>query len=311
MNINPKYFGKVAVLLGGLSSEREVSLISGANVLRVLKKCGIEAFAIDVGFDLAEQLLKTKPNRVFIALHGAYGEDGIVQGLLEMMRIPYTGSGVAASALAMNKHFSKVIWKSYGLPVLPDIVMKNDMQLGLLNQVLETQTIALPICVKPASGGSTIGVSKVTEISQFEQAFLIASKEDNAVIIEPWIEGREFTVGILGDDVLPVLEIIPKEGFYDYSAKYTNADTTTFVHAKDLPKDIYDDMQNISMRAFSYLGCRHLGRADFLLDKKDQVWLLEMNTIPGLTDHSLVPQMAALEGLDFDTLICKILAFTL
>ena len=310
MNINPTIFGKVAVLLGGMSNEREVSLISGSNVLTALKKCGVNAYAIDVGFDLAEQLLATKPDRVFNALHGAYGEDGVVQGLLDMMKIPYTGSGVEASALAMNKHISKLIWRAHGLPVLLEIIVKNKTQLDQVRDEF-VDVHGLPLCVKPMSGGSTIGVSKVIEVNQLYDAFQVAKMKHDSVLIEPWIEGREFTVGILGNETLPVLEIIPKEGYYDYAAKYTNVETTKFVHAIDLSKEIYSKMQEIALKAFNYLGCRHLGRADFLMNKNGDVWLLEMNIIPGLTSHSLVPQMAALNGMDFETLICRILEFTL
>lgn len=304
--IDPKQFGKVAVLMGGTSSEREVSLISGKNALAALQELNIDAVAIDVGKDIVEQLQKIKPDRVFIALHGIGGEDGTIQALLEMMQIPYTGSGVLASALAMDKQKSKYIWDKYSLPILPSAIIDDPKK----DLAIIASSMDFPVCVKPVRGGSTIGVTKVLEAKDLQTAYELAKKYDTEVMIEPWITGREFTVGIIGENALPVIEIIPDEGYYDYEAKYISA-KTQFICPCDLSKSDQELLQELALTAYNALGCRHLGRADFLMDQDGNFWILEMNTIPGLTSHSLVPTAAKTLGIDFRTLIYKILKFTL
>lgn len=303
--INPKKFGKVAVLMGGTSSEREVSLMSGKNTLEAMQKLGIDAVGIDVGKDIVLELLKIKPDRAFIALHGKMGEDGTIQALLEMLEIPYTGSGVQASALAMDKQKAKYIWEKYSLPILPSAIIEDPNE----DLSIIASSMDFPLCIKPVRGGSTIGLTKVLSEKELRQAYDAAKKYDTEVMVEPWVTGREFTIGILGENALPAIEIIPEE-LYDYDAKYLS-DKTQFICPCNLSKEDEQNLQEIALLAFKALDCRHFGRADFLLDKDGNFWLLEMNTIPGLTSHSLVPTAAKSLGIDFKTLIAKILEFTL
>jgi len=310
MQIDPNKFGRVAVLMGGMSAEREVSLISGQRVLEALREKGIDVFALDVGEDFIEQLLKAKPDRVFIALHGTYGEDGRVQAVLEMLHIPYTGSGVLASALAMDKEKSKGIWAQLELPVLSSLVtddVDDDEFKQELSEFLEE--FAFPLCVKPLDNGSSCGVSRVEDGTQLVAAYAKAFEYGDTLMIEPWIDGREFTVGIVGDDVLPPMEIIPKQSFYDYEAKYL-VDTTRFICPCDLSEEKREELKDLALEAYQALGCRHFGRADFMMDREGNFWLLEINTIPGLTSHSLVPQAAAEAGISFPDLMHRILEFT-
>jgi D-alanine-D-alanine ligase len=308
MKISAKDFGKVAVLFGGMSSEREVSLLSGEGVLEALINKGVDAHLIDVDFDIVQKLQELEPDRAFIALHGAYGEDGRVQGLLEMMNIPYTGCGVKASAIAMDKNFSKIIWKEYGLPVLPSFVATAKTPVDELEKALEK--MGLPLCVKPVSNGSTIGVTKVVNRAELLPAYKNALQYDDFVLLEPWIEGFEFTVGILDDEALPPIEIVPDEEFYDYSAKYISH-ATRYLCPCNLSLVDQNKIKEIALKAFRILGCRHFARADFLQDKQGNFWLLELNTITGLTSHSLMPKAAKVAGIDYDTLIWKVLEFTL
>jgi len=310
MQIDPKQFGRVVVLMGGLSAEREVSLMSGQRVLDALLEKGIDAFALDVGDDIVEQLLKTKPDRAFIALHGAYGEDGRIQAVLEMLHIPYTGSGVLASALAMDKEKSKGIWDTLELPVL-SFLTTDDVNGDEFKAELEAfiDEFGFPLCVKPLDSGSSCGVSRVENEAQLAAAYAKAQEHGETIMIEPWIDGREFTVGIIDDETLPPIEIVPKQSFYDYEAKYL-VDTTQFICPCDLSVEKQEELKALALEAYQALGCRHFGRADFLMDQEGNFWLLEMNTIPGLTSHSLVPQAAAASGINFSDLMYKILGFT-
>lgn len=308
MKVSVKDFGRVVVLCGGMSSEREVSLLSGEKVLEALINKGIDAHLIDVDFNIVQKLQDLKPDRAFIALHGAYGEDGRIQGFLELLNIPYTGSGVKASAIAMDKNFSKIIWKEYGLPVLPSFVATNNTSSAELDNALAK--MGLPLCVKPVSNGSTIGVTKVTKKEELQQAYKNALQYDEYVLFEPWIDGREFTVGIFGDEALPPIEIVPDVEYYDYSAKYISHDTQ-YLCPCDLSPEEQNKLKEIALKAFRILECRHFARADFRCDKNGNFWLLELNTITGLTSHSLFPKAMKVIGIDYDTFIWKVLEFTL
>ncbi|MCK4869643.1 MAG: D-alanine--D-alanine ligase [Gammaproteobacteria bacterium] len=300
-----KDFGEVAVLMGGDSAEREVSLVSGKCALDALLRKGVHAYAIDVDKTVVDQLLARRPDRVFIALHGTKGEDGVIQGLLEVMDIPYASSDVASSSLTMHKLRSNLFWKGIGLPVIPTKVISKDDSLAALNK-----NFSFPVCVKPACSGSSCGISKVETVDEIPAAYAYAKKFSEEVMLEPWIEGREFSVGILGDEALPVIEITTSAGFYDYNAKYKN-DNTGYLCPCDLDLSVQKKMQEIALAAFHTAGCRYWGRVDFLQDANGKIWLLEVNTIPGLTSHSLVPKAAEHVGINFDELIWKILAFTL
>lgn len=297
-------FGKVAVLMGGKSAEREISLMSGQCVFDSLLRSGVDAHAIDVKEDLLELLSKQGFDRAFIILHGRYGEDGAIQGVLEMLRIPYTGSGVAASALAMDKVRSKQILGCLNLPVLPTMVFD-----GMKKPQEIVAQFGLPICVKPVHEGSSNGVSRVNSIDELQVAYEAAKRFKDEVMIEPWIVGREFTVGILDHTALPVLELRVTSGFYDYQAKYFSNETQYFCPV-DLPEADQTVLQELSLRAFDALGCFGWARVDFLQDQKGQFWISELNTIPGMTTHSLVPKAAACMGIDFDELVLRILSKT-
>jgi D-alanine-D-alanine ligase len=319
--------------MGGTSCEREISLMSGQNVLDALLRKNIDAYAIDVDEkNIIQQLQTNKPDRAFITLHGTNGEDGIIQSLCEILEIPYTGSNVAASALTMDKYRCNLFWKSLGLPILPSVLL-NEYELNkniFLNPRLRGDDgkecgdddrrgkVFSPVvrgneswCVKPVQSGSSCGISKIKNISQLPAAYKLAKQYDSRIMIEPWIEGREFTVGILGDEALPIIELTtPEDHFYDYEAKYFS-EKTGYIIPCDLSIKEQKKLQDITLQAFKLAGCSYWGRADFVQDKKGQFWLLEVNTIPGLTTHSLVPMAAKHIGIDFDELIVKILEFTL
>jgi D-alanine-D-alanine ligase len=300
-------FGKVAVLFGGISSEREVSLISGKNVLSALLNLGIDAYGIDVGYNIIEQLQKIKPDRAFIVLHGQpLGEDGTIQSLLEIMQIPYTGSGVMASALTMDKQRTDLLWKGLGLPVIPSIILKKETDPAEIEA-----RFAAPLCVKPVNSGSSCGVTKVEVAEQLPEAYKLALQHGSAAMVQPWIMGRELTVGILGNEPLPAIEIVtPKNTFYDYSAKYL-VETTQYLCPCDLTAAEEQEIKDLALRAFNSVGCKDWGRIDFIQDKDKKFWLLEANTIPGMTEHSLVPKAAKQAGISFERLVWQILAFTL
>ncbi|CAN5402607.1 D-alanine--D-alanine ligase [soil metagenome] len=308
--IEPEKFGKVAVLLGGLSAEREVSLNSGNAVFQALKRQNIDAEAIDVGVDIVAQLQALKPDRAFIALHGPGGEDGVIQGLLEWLQIPYTGSGVGASAIAMDKPRAKWVWQANGLPTLPFILLNEKSSSESDIEKLQNIPFNYPYCVKPIGEGSSNGVTRVNQADQLEAAIVAAAQYNSPIMIEPWIEGKELTVGILAQEPLPPIEIQVAEAFYDYKAKYL-VNSTNYICPCDLSLERSHELQQLALQAFQLLGCRHWGRVDIMMDKQGKFWLLEVNTIPGLTDHSLVPKAANVTGLNFDDLIVTILAQTL
>lgn len=302
---NAQMFGKVVVLMGGFSSEREISLESGETVLSALIDYGIDAYGIDVHLDLVEKLLALKPDRAFIAMHGMGGEDGSIQGLLQYLGIPYTGTGITGSAITIDKNFAKLIWQRIGVAT-PKFRLVTQIE-DAINIMKE---FGLPLCVKPTNNGSSIGVSKVTEPEQLSLAFTKASLIDNSVIIEPWIEGIEYTVGILGNAALPVIEIRPTREFFDFDAKYKD-ETTEYICPTDLSPEREQELQDLALRAFIGTACYGWGRVDLIVDNEGNAWFLEVNTIPGMALHSLVPKAASVLGLSFGELVIEILSMTL
>ena len=294
-------FGKVAVLFGGRSAEREVSLKSGAAVLAALKRSGVDAYPFDPAVQNLQALVDDGFDRVFIALHGRYGEDGTVQGALELLGIPYTGSGVMASALGMDKWRTKLLWQAARLPV-PDF--------ALLDEHSDWQAIAqqlgLPLFVKPVNEGSSVGISKVKEVSDLPVAYRLAAKYDKLVLAETFIDGGEYTVAILGDQALPVIKIEPANEFYDYESKYLR-DDTRYLCPSGLSAEQEAEMQWLAKLSFALIGGQGWGRVDFLMNEDGQHYLLEVNTSPGMTDHSLVPMAAKQAGMNFEQLVVNIL----
>ena len=292
-------FGKVAVLLGGRSGEREVSLKSGSAVLAALQRSGVDAH----GFDPAEQPLQglAEFDRVFIALHGRYGEDGTVQGVLELMGVPYTGSGVMASALGMDKWRTKLLWRAVGVATPDFELVQADSDFAAIEARL-----GLPLFVKPANEGSSIGISKVKAAGGLRPAYELAAEADPLVIAERYMGGGEYTVGILGDVALPAIRIVPANEFYDYEAKYLR-DDTQYLCPCGLPAEQEARIRAEALQAFRAVGGRGWGRVDFLMDDARRHYFLEVNTSPGMTDHSLVPMAAKAAGIGFDELVLKIL----
>ncbi|HDZ56610.1 MAG TPA: D-alanine--D-alanine ligase [Pseudomonas xinjiangensis] len=297
-----KAFGKVAVLFGGRSAERPVSLKSGKAVLDALQAAGVNAYGIDAGADLAQQLIADRPDRVFIALHGRGGEDGSLQGLLENLQIPYTGSGVMASALGMDKLRTKFIWQSLDLstPAYAVLRAKSDCQ-GIVER------LGTPLIVKPIHEGSSIGMAKVNSLQELEKAWEDAQEYDDETLVEQWISGAEFTVAILDGRALPAIRLSTPHTFYDYNAKYL-ANDTQYLCPCGLPSDKEAELAELSLKAFNAVGCRGWGRVDVMQDKEGRFYLLEVNTVPGMTDHSLVPMAAKAAGLTFTDLVLAILA---
>lgn len=299
--IDVKAFGKVAVLMGGLSAEREVSLKSGNAVLTALKKEGVDAYGVDVGKDILTVLVNDKFDRVFIALHGRGGEDGTLQGALETLGIPYTGSGVMASALAMDKLRTKLVWRGMDLPTPLFRVLDDSTDLDEV-----AKQLGLPLVVKPSHEGSSIGVTKVNTADQLHKAYADAQKFDSEIIAETWVIGSEYTAAILGQEPLPLIRLETPNEFYDYDAKYVS-NTTGYHIPCGLDPVIEKEMQQLALRAFNAVGTSGWGRVDFMCDADGKPWLIEVNTIPGLTDHSLVPMAAKAAGISFEQLMIKIL----
>jgi D-alanine-D-alanine ligase len=294
-------FGKVAVLMGGRSAEREISLKSGTMVLNALKKSGVDAHAFDPRDHGLEALKAQRFDRAFIALHGRFGEDGTVQGALEYLGIPYTGSGVMASALAMDKWRTKLLWRAVGLPTPNcELIGARTESTGLAAR------LGLPLMVKPAREGSSIGMSKVTTIEKIAPAYELAARYDDVVIAERFVEGVELTAAILGDAPLPLIRLETPREFYDYEAKYF-ADNTRYICPCGLPAEQERSVQRMALEAFRILGCSGWGRVDAMLDRDGKLQLLEVNTIPGMTDHSLVPMAARAKGISFEDLCVRIL----
>ncbi|MDX1443159.1 MAG: D-alanine--D-alanine ligase [Gammaproteobacteria bacterium] len=302
--LDPKVFGKVAVLFGGYSAEREISLKSGAAVLKALQESGVDAHGVDPQDGLVRQLQEGGFDRAFIVLHGRGGEDGTVQGLLEFMGIPYTGSGVLGSALAMDKLRTKQVLRAAGVPTADWMVLSTEN----LDEAVER--LGLPMILKPAREGSSLGMSKVETREQLGDAFAAAVKLDDVVIAEPWLSGPEYTAAILGERVLPMIRMETPNTFYDYEAKYFS-DTTQYHIPCGLSERDEKRFGEICRNAFGLVGANAWGRVDFMLDENGEPQVLEVNTVPGMTDHSLVPMAAAAVGIDFTGLCWRILADTL
>lgn len=298
--MNAKDFGKVAVLFGGKSAEREVSLNSGARVLDALQRQGVDAHAFDPAARKLDELAAY--DRAFIALHGRHGEDGTIQGALELMGIPYTGSGVLASAVGMDKWRTKLLWKAAGLPVPDYALLAADSDFADVEEEL-----GLPLFVKPACEGSSIGISMVKQAGELAAAYAEAARHDPMVIAERGILGGEYTVAILGEQALPIIKIEPATEFYDYDAKYLR-DDTAYRCPCGLPEARELELRAQALEAFRVLGGRGWGRVDFLMDEAGAAYFLEANTSPGMTDHSLVPMAARVAGISYDELVLRVLA---
>ena len=294
-------FGKIAVLMGGLSAEREISLMSGGNVLEALRKAGVDAHAFDPAEREIFELKRDGFARVFIALHGRYGEDGTVQGALELMRIPYTGSGVMASALAMDKVRTKMVWTAAGIPTPRfEVIDAQSDWAGVASR------LGLPLIVKPVREGSTIGLTKVLQAVDLAQAYATAAKHDPLVMAEEFISGQELTAGFLGETALPLIRIEAPQGNYDYQNKYFS-DETKYHCPCGLPEVEEQRIRDLVMKSARALGCAGWGRADLIRRADGSVQFLEMNTSPGMTGHSLVPMAARQAGLSFNDLVLRIL----
>ncbi|MFP9231010.1 D-alanine--D-alanine ligase [Pectobacterium cacticida] len=299
---------KVAVLLGGTSAERDVSLLSGQAVLAGLKEAGIDAYAVDPRDFCVTTLKEQGFSTVFIALHGRGGEDGTLQGVLEFLGLPYTGSGVMASALTMDKLRTKQVWQAVGLPVSPYVALdRRQYSQTTIDTLLARFThLGLPLIVKPSREGSSVGMSKVDTFSELPAALEEAFRHDDDVLVEKWLSGPEYTVAILGDEVLPSIRIQPAGTFYDYEAKYLSDDTQYFCPS-GLPDEQERSLADLAIAAYRAVGCRGWGRVDFMQDNDGVFYLLEVNTSPGMTNHSLVPMAARQHGLTFSQLVVKIL----
>ena len=307
MAIDAKRFGKVAVMLGGTSAERPVSLNSGTAVLAALTRTGVDAHAFDPARRTLSDLAAGEFDRVFINLHGRFGEDGCMQGALELMELPYTGSGVMASALAMDKWRTKLIWRAAGLPTADWEILTAETDFDAVER-----SLGLPIFVKPAREGSSIGMTKVKHPGELQAAYLSAAEHDPLVLAEKFIDGAEYTAAILGTTALPLIRVeLPQAvEFYDFEAKYLRNDNQYHCPSGLAPEQELA-CQQMALQAFQLVGCRDWGRVDFMLDSAGNPYLLEVNTSPGMTDHSLVPMAARAAGKDFDALCLEILELTL
>ncbi|PHS74663.1 MAG: D-alanine--D-alanine ligase [Porticoccus sp.] len=294
-------YGRVGVLYGGTSAEREISLISGSSVIAALQRSGVDLVAIDVGADLLQQLPQLSLTRVLIMLHGPGGEDGSLQGALQFLGLPYTGSGVFASALAMDKLHSKQFWQGVGLPTAKFAVLNDstDWQVTL-------DALGGVVMVKPSHEGSSLGMTRADSAAELKKAWVEAAALDSSVIAEQWISGAEYTVAVLNGEVLPPIRLETDHSFYDYNAKYL-ADDTRYLCPCGLDQDREAELKELALAAFNSLGCTGWGRVDVMCDQAGEFQLLEVNTVPGMTDHSLVPMAAKAAGYSFDELVLKIL----
>ncbi len=303
---DPRAFGRVAVLMGGTSSEREVSLDSGRNCLDALRRSGVDAHAVDGIPALVQEIVGKRIDRVFNILHGHHGggEDGILQGLLDAFGIPYTGSDVLGSALSMDKIRTKQVWLSLGLPTPRYVrLMRSD------DVAKAARSLGLPVIVKPACEGSSVGVSRVFSEADLAGAMALAARYEGDLLMEQMIVGEEYTVGILGETALPTIRIVPAGEYYDYHAKYVAEDTQYI--CPGLTGQAEDEMRALSLAAFQSAGCSGWGRVDVMRDRDGNNFLLEVNTAPGMTSHSLVPKAARVSGIEFDDLVWRVLETSL
>lgn len=298
---SPDQFGKVAVLMGGLSAEREISLKSGNAVLDSLLQKGVDAHGIDADADVIEKLQQGDYDRIFIVLHGRGGEDGVTQGALEALGLAYTGSGVLGSALSIDKLRCKQLWVGAGIPTPAYSLLDKQSNFDEIGMQL-----GFPLIVKPVHEGSSLGMSLVKEPEAFNVAWKLASEYDQEVIAEQWIDGDEYTAAILGRDVLPLIKLETDREFYDYEAKYIG-EQTNYICPCGLDAELELELRELALGAFDAVGASDWGRVDFMLDENKQPWLIEVNTVPGMTDHSLVPMAAKAAGIDFNQLVWKIL----
>ena len=312
MNIDVRALGKVAVLMGGSSAERDISLMSGGGVLEALRAQGVDAHAFDPRERALAELKAEGYARCFVALHGRHGEDGTVQGALELLGIPYTGSGVMASAIAMDKTMTKRLWRAEGLPT-PRWVSLGRAEQGARERLRQVpDALGLPLIVKPPHEGSSIGVSKVLGYSQMQDAVALAAQHDDEVLCEEFVAGEEVTCPLLGEGegarALPVIRIVAPEGAYDYQNKYFT-DVVRYDCPSGLPAAEEAEIQRLSLAAYRALGCRGWGRADLMIRAADRKpFLLEMNTSPGMTSHSLVPMSAKAAGMSYEQLCLHLIA---
>lgn len=298
---NPKEYGKVAVLMGGTSAEREMSLQSGKSVLAALLNKGVDAYAVDAAHDAIYTLQQGDYNRVFNILHGRGGEDGVIQGALEMIGLPYTGSGVLASALGMNKLRTKEIWKANELPT-PEFLRlsrKSDIP-----RVVEK--LGLPVMVKPAREGSSIGVAKANSADDVDRAWRDALEFDDIVIAERFVRGGEYTIGIVGRNALPIIRVETPSGFFDYHAKRA-ANPANYFCPSGLDTAREESYKNLALKAFEALGAKGWARVDMMADEQGKPWLIEINTLPGMSDQDLIPMAAKAAGIEYDDLVLSIL----
>ena len=289
----------IAVLMGGYSTEREISLMSGKAVYKALLKNNVECFSFDLTEDNLDKLWIKEFDKAFIVLHGRGGEDGYIQSLLDKRKIPFTGSGVEASNLCMNKAHTKDVWLKHELPLSPSIVATQGKPIDPID-------FPLPWAVKPTMEGSSIGITKVENKNELDTALELAWQYNNEALIEHWIEGDEYTVAILGNQALPSIKIISDHDFYDYDSKYFS-NKTEYLCPSDLSEQQEKNIRTIAMKAFNLTGASDWGRVDFILDKNKNPYLLEINTVPGMTSHSLVPMAAKAAGMNFEQLVLKIL----
>jgi len=289
----------IAVLMGGYSAEREISLMSGKAVYKALLKNNVECFSFDLTDDNLDKLWIKEFDKAFIVLHGRGGEDGYIQSLLDKRKIPFTGSGVDASNLCMNKANTKDVWLKHELPLSPSIVATQGKPINPID-------FPLPWAIKPTLEGSSIGITKVENKSELKIALELAWQYNDEALIEHWIEGDEYTVAILGNQALPSIKIISDHDFYDYDSKYFS-NKTEYLCPSDLSDQQEKSIQTIAMKAFNLTGASDWGRVDFILDKDKNPYLLEINTVPGMTSHSLVPVAAKAAGMNFEQLVLKIL----
>ena len=292
--------GHVVVLKGGTSVEREVSLASGSAVFDGLKRLGVRASVIDVGQDVVAQIENAEPDLVFIALHGQGGEDGAIQGLLESMNLPYTGSKVLASALGMNKVKSKQVWEQMKLKTAKYELLGAQTDYGELIERLDK------IVIKPVNGGSSLGISIVNNEKDLVKEYENALAFDSEIMAEQFIEGVEFSTGVIGDEILPTIQLETSRQFFDYEAKYNDKDTKIICPVNLTPAE-FNDLENLVLNAYTGLGCKGLARVDVIRDKNGEFYLLELNTIPGMTEHSFIPMALKSTGVSFDELLLRVL----